>query len=318
MLKLISATNSIPIILDEYKPYDMPAQRLKALNRLLRKSYDGQKEFRGRPDQTTNEYALTAPVAIAGEVSLSEGALLERIIAVEMSPNDLNQQMRQAYTKLQSLPLNAFIWPYTSFVLSTDVSAQLRATELMAVDLLGGEDLPDRVCNNLKMLPFGFNQFIRFGQQQGVLDPAQSYEAVLEPALVAVRNAVCHPQGVTRLALDYLVDNLAIMAEMGRLESGIHYLTHQEQDQERVAIRLDVCLAEYRRFHRETQLTGELLDRSAYQKQLRENQERGGYVVDISRLVNFSELVDGKRKRAVLIDRQQAEGMGLDLSGFWR
>ena len=53
-------------------------------------------------------------------------------------------------------------------------------------------------------------------------------------------------------------------------------------------------------------------------EQLRENQERGGYVVDISRLVNFSELVDGKRKRAVLIDRHQAEGMGLDLSGFWR
>ena len=318
LLKLISNTSSIPIILDEYKPYDMPPHRLKALTRLLRKSYDGQKEFRGRSDQTTTEYALTAPVAIAGEVSLSEGALLERIISVEMSPNDLTSQMRQSYATLQALPLNAFIWPYISFVLATDVSAQLKETELMAVDLLGGEDLPDRVCNNLKVMIFGFRQFIRFGQQQGILDPAESYEAVLEPALVAVKNAVCHPQGVTRLALDYLVDNLAVIAEMGRLESGIHYLTHQEQDQERVAIRLDVCLAEYRRFHRETQLTGELLDRSAYQKQLRENQERGGYVVDISRLVNFSELVDGKRKRAVLIDRQQAEGMGLDLSGFWR
>jgi len=118
------------------------------------------------------------------------------------------------------------------------------------------------------------------------------------------------------LAVDDLVENLAVMAVMERLQSGIHYLTHQEQ--ERVATRLDVCLAEYRCFHRDTQLSGELLDRTAYQKQLRENRERAGYVVDISRLVNFSELVDGKRKRAVLIDRQQAEGMGLDLSGFWR
>jgi hypothetical protein len=92
------------------------------------------------------------------------------------------------------------------------------------------------------------------------------------------------------LAVDYLVENLAVMAEMGRLQSGIHYLTHQEQ--ERVAIRLDVCLAEYRRFHRETQLMSELLDRSAYQKQLRENREREGYVVETNKLVNFSELVD--------------------------
>jgi hypothetical protein len=313
LLKLISNTSSIPIILDEYKPYDMPPHRLKALTRLLRKSYDGQKEFRGRPDQTTNEYALTAPVAIAGEVSLSEGALLERIIAVEMSPNDLNRQMRQSYAKLQSLPLNAFIWPYISFVLATDVDARLKETELMVVDLLGGEDLPDRVCNNLKVMIFGFRQFIRFGQQQGILDPAESYESVLELALAAVRDMVCHPQGVTRLALDYLVENLAVMAEMGRLESGVHYLTHQEE----VAIRLDVCLAEYRRFHRETQLSGELLDRTAYQKQLRENRERQGYVVETSKLVNFSQSEDGKRKRAVLLDRQQAEDTGLDLSGFW-
>ena len=68
----------------------------------------------------------------------------------------------------------------------------------------------------------------------------------MESALVAVRNAVNRPQGLTRLAVDDLVENLAVMAEMGRLQSGIHYLTHQEQ--ERVATRLDVCLAEYRRF----------------------------------------------------------------------
>ena len=66
-----------------------PPQHLKALTRVLRKAYDGEKEFRGRPDQTTTEYSLSAPIAIAGEVALTEGAMLERIIAVEMSPNQL-------------------------------------------------------------------------------------------------------------------------------------------------------------------------------------------------------------------------------------
>ena len=61
----------------------------------------------------------------------------------------------------------------------------------------------------------------------------------------------------------------------------------------------------------------ELLDRTAYQKQLRENREQQGYVVETSKLVNFSQSEDGKRKRAVLLDRQQAEDTGLDLSGFW-
>ena len=46
----------------------------------------------------------------------------------------------------------------------------------------------------------------------------------MESALVTVRNAVNRPQGLTRLAVDDLVENLAVMAEMGRLQSGIHYL----------------------------------------------------------------------------------------------
>ncbi|MDP6599786.1 MAG: hypothetical protein QGI86_28645, partial [Candidatus Poribacteria bacterium] len=80
---------------------------------------------RGRADQTTTEYPLTAPVAMAGEVSLSEGALLERIIAVEMSPNHLTSVMRQAYATLRSLPLQAFIAGYVPFVLQTDINQQL-------------------------------------------------------------------------------------------------------------------------------------------------------------------------------------------------
>ncbi|MDP6599787.1 MAG: hypothetical protein QGI86_28650, partial [Candidatus Poribacteria bacterium] len=35
MLKLLSSSSSIPIIFDEFKPYDMPVQRLKALTRTL-------------------------------------------------------------------------------------------------------------------------------------------------------------------------------------------------------------------------------------------------------------------------------------------
>ena len=134
----------------------------------------------------------------------------------------------------------------------------------------------------------------------------------MESALVAVRNAVNRPQGLTRLAVDDLVENLAVMAEMGRLQSGIHYLI--PQDQQQVTIRLDSCLAEYRRFHRETQLDGELLDKGAYQKQIRENQERNGYVLATSQAVRFSDLAS--RKRAVIIDPERAEDVGLDLSGF--
>ena len=80
------------------------------------------------------------------------------------------------------------------------------------------------------------------------------------------------------MALDYLLEHLAVMAETERLKRDVHY-TFRDQD---IAIRLDSCLAEFRRFHRETQLDGEILDQGAYQKQIRENQERNGYVLATS------------------------------------
>ena len=195
---------------------------------------------------------------------------------------------------------------------TTEVEAQIKETELMALDLIDGDDLPDRVHNNLKVMLFGFNQFLRFGQLAGLLDDDQSYHAMLKPALTAVKESVCGSQGVTRLALDDLLDNLAVMAEVGRLQAGTHY---QLLELAQVAIRIKSCLAEFRRFHRETQLQGELLDMAAYHKQLRENQERQGYVLETSKAVTFTS-GHNQRKRAVIIDLEQALALGLDLSGF--
>ena len=310
MLKLLSSSSSIPIIFDEYKPYDMPPYRLKSLSRLLRKAYDGVSEFRGRPDQTTTEYALTAPVAMAGEVSLSEGALLERIIAVEMSPNHLTSVMRQAYTTLRALPLQAFMTGYIPFVLQTDVEQELIVAQQLLTELLGSEQLPDRVNNNLTIMVFGFKQFMRFCAQKGVSDI--DYRPVLRDGIEAVKGIVCGQQGVTKLALDYLLEHLATMAETGKLQYGIHY----KFDPHQVSIRLRSCLAEFRRYHRETQLDGELLDEAAYRKQIRENMERKSYITDSSDSVRFSHQEESHVKRAVQINLEQAEAAGLDLSGF--
>jgi hypothetical protein len=253
MLKLLSSTTTIPIIFDEYKPYDMPPQRLKALTRLLRKAYDGEKEFRGRPDQTTVEYSLSAPIAIAGEVALTEGALLERNVAVEMSPNDLTAKMRKAYQALRGLPLQAFCGRYIPFCLRSDFDMELNRAEVAAVDLLDGfEELPDRIRKNLTVMIFGFNQFIRFGIEQGILDETDDLTDVLAEAVTAVKNALCGEDGVTKVALDYMIGHLATMAETERLKHGRDYIIRGTYGD--IAIRFDSCSAEYRKFARETQL----------------------------------------------------------------
>jgi hypothetical protein len=80
LLKLLTSTRSVPVFIDEYKPYDMQRQRLNTLHRYLRRLYRGETEERGRPDLKVNSYHLQAPVCVAGETRPTEAALLERII----------------------------------------------------------------------------------------------------------------------------------------------------------------------------------------------------------------------------------------------
>jgi hypothetical protein len=115
LLNLLSATTSIPLVFDEFKPWDMRQDQVRRLERMVRRTYQGDVEHRGRPDLTLVSFQLIAPIAVAGEVSLvTQPALAERIIAVSPSPQWLMEhpEAREAYRLLAALPLHAFAAQY--------------------------------------------------------------------------------------------------------------------------------------------------------------------------------------------------------------
>ena len=314
MMRLLSSSTTIPIIFDEYKPYDMPKQRKDLLHRALRKAYDGEREFRGRPDQTTVEYDLSAPVVVAGEQSLDEGALMERIIAVEMSPNNLDQEMMKAYQQMSNLNLSAFMGKYIPFCLSADFESELIAAEALLADFIP-HPLPIRVEKNLVAMVLGLTLFLKFVERYDQEVNDTWFESGLSQSIAQVSEAVIEADGVTRVALDHLIQELATMAETGRLQVGVHYKIREIEGD--LAIRLGASLSEYRRYHRETQLDTELLNDKAYRQQIKENHDREGYVTHTSMSVNLSGRVgEREQRRCVVICFDRAKGFGLDLDGF--
>jgi hypothetical protein len=310
MLKLLSATTSIPIALDEYKPYDMPPLRLRALTRLLRKAYDGETELKGRADQGTNEYVITAPVAMAGVQPLTEGELLERILTVTPQKHRLSDVMREAYHQIRNLPLSAFMSRYIPFALGVDVLAELARAEALAAELVPRfNEAPDRVRKNLTVATFGFNQFLAFGQTFDI--HCEDFTSVLGKALNTALEAVCGVDGVTTDALDLMIKHLAIMAETGRLTYGTHYVVRDTYQD--IALRFNACFAEFRKYYRETQLDTELLNEEGYQILLKENHARKGYITERNRNVKFR----GDQQKAVIVSPILAEAVNLDLSGFF-
>jgi DNA primase len=309
LLTLFASTTSIPLVFDEFKPRDMAADAVKRFERLLRCAYTGELEHRGRPDRRLVPYHLTAPVAVAGEVPVaSQPALAERVIAVSPSPQWLatHAEARDAFRQLMALPLAAFAGLYIPWTLQRAVEPEIADADHVLQEVLGARVLPARVHDNLQVITFGLLQCARFAEDLQILLPAPlDLPALLAPLV----EHLCAPDGPARTAVDHLLEHLATLAEMGRLRRGLHYQLTAEGA---LALRLDLCLAEFRHYVREAKLDTEVLSRAAYLQQLRENVQAKGYIKHTSERSYFGR----QRQRAVVIDRALAEHAGLDLGGF--
>lgn len=86
--KYLSSNNTIPYIIEEYKPDYLRSQSMQDISNLTRSAHDRQISSRGRKDGTIDKYPLLAPIIIVGESSFSETAVVERSIMLTFSKKD--------------------------------------------------------------------------------------------------------------------------------------------------------------------------------------------------------------------------------------
>jgi hypothetical protein len=223
----------------------MKPDQVRRFERVLRRVYDGDTEHRGRPDLRLITYRLMAPVAVAGEVSVArQPAMRERIIPVSPSKTWLpeHEDARTAYGELVKLPLYAFASLFTEWSMRQDVASDWALAEQALAESVDRE-MPERIRDGLRVVSFGLRQFEQFGQEYGLPVPEQ---LDLGSIFNGILDQLVNADGRSRVGLDVLLEHLASMAEMGRLEDGQHY--HLDTTQDRLALRLDSCLAEYRRY----------------------------------------------------------------------
>jgi hypothetical protein len=196
-----------------------------------------------------------------------------------------------------TLPFSACA-PRYGWCLRRDVEADLVRADQVLQDAVGDRALAARVRDTLLVVVFGADLNLS-------LPVPLDLPALLAPLL----DQLGAPDGSTRTAADVLLEQLATLAELGRLRCGTHYSLTREGH---LALRLDLCLAACRHDVRQTQLKTEALTQAAYLRQRHENAEGKGYVQHTSQRVYFSQV----RQRAVMIDPVLAEQAGLDLGGF--
>ncbi|MFC2022482.1 hypothetical protein ACFLTR_04685, partial [Chloroflexota bacterium] len=279
-VRLFSGTSSIPIVIDEFKPFNMKEDETRLLIRFLRRLYDGEIEHRGRPDLSLVAYHLQAPIAVAGEVTpvSLESALVERVIQVNLNPDTLsaNPSYTRPFSELASLDLRAFAFPYIRWSLGAsldDLMAEARA--LLPAILL---DVPPRVRDNALVMVTGLVALKRFAAQYGRLIADEAFRVGMEESVKGLLAELFEKGTHEQIGLTVFLETLATLAQTGRIKHGVHYTTGDINT--RLYIHLPDCLAEFRKFVRETSARVEVLDETAYRRQAREVCERKGYILN--------------------------------------
>ena len=305
MVKLLGATHSVPVFLDEYKPGDMTKQRVGALHRFIRRLYRGEVEERGRPDQKINTYRLQAPLCLAGETRPQEAAILERLITSNPEKNTLTMLAgcQRAHRELTSVDLKLFAPRYIQFCLGRDVEADMAAARTILRAVLGERELPIRVVENLVVMVLGLYLFEEFAAEcrcelAGDLDVATAVNAVLRDVLET-------EHGV-KTALDHFLEQLSVMAISGELRHRVHYVF----DGGRLAIHLETAYDAFRAHCKRIDYDAEIVDLRAMRRLIFESKKAGGYVVAESERIYFDGPKD--RRRAVLIDLARTTGLTAD------
>ena len=169
---LFSASNGVPISFGEFRAATLQSSRSDFL-RILLMAYDTGRDARGQADLSTKTYDLLAPVVIDGEDALSDPALRERSIFINLHPEHIteNTPAFAAMQTLMSLPLHDFAANYLRYTLTIGPDEITTVFRQHLAETKGCElALPDRMRRNIAVVMTGmsiYNQFVvAFGGTQ--------------------------------------------------------------------------------------------------------------------------------------------------------
>lgn len=154
-LALLGSSNNVPIAFSEFR-YETVA----GFTRYILLSYDTGHDPRGRSDQTTVDYPLSAPMSVDGEDLISDPAARERLVVAHLRP-DFIAEFTPAWVAWQELKrtrldLSHFGGYYIQYVLSRmDEMKDLLAQAEKAIYETFPDKLPDRVRRNHIVAYFG-------------------------------------------------------------------------------------------------------------------------------------------------------------------
>ncbi len=137
---------------------------------------------------------------------------------------------------------------------------------------------PPRARDNALVMTSGLVALKRFAAAYDVQIAQGAFRDGVEESINELLAELFERGAHEEIGLTIFIETLATLAQTARIKHGIHYTT--DEINTRLYINLPDCLAEFRKFVRETNARVEVLDQRAYRRQAREVWARKGYVLN--------------------------------------
>ena len=314
LIRLMSATNSIPIFMDEYKPKDQ--SRRESLHRLIRENYSGEIQMRGRQNLGLGQWKLSTPLAIAGETRPTEAAILERLVTSRPDKVELSEhpEWHDAFVRLREVDLTRFAARYIRFCMGRDLAPDLDIARTAVENALPGitiedpitgqmrqKNIPIRVRNNLSAVALGLHLFEQFAIEVGYHKLPQ--DIGFSNAVRAICDDLVETESGVKDPLDHFLETIAVMATLREIIPGHHY-AFADSSENHLVVDLHACYALYRKHLRMTDYRDETPSKKDLELLIQQNFKRTGYIRQVNVRMEFG---SGNRRSSIVFDlsRQQ-------------
>ncbi|GAI81371.1 unnamed protein product, partial [marine sediment metagenome] len=228
------------------------------------------------------------------QVNLSKDILME------------DESCTNAFGQLRGIKKQGFAFTYIKWCLGSNVDELMANAKDILPERLA--KVPQRIYDNTWIMVIGlvalrkFYKVYNIGKGKPLLINDESFNEAINNSINELLVELLGEKGAQPIGLTIFLETLATLAQTGRIKHGVHYATGEYGT--KLYIHLEDCLAEYRKFNRETNARIEVLDKKAYLKQANEEQRQGGYVIDTLAQKWFPahEAGEGKNRRCIEID----------------
>lgn len=324
----ISSSNTLPFIINEYKPTQMPQYKVDLISYLLRVAYEDETSIRGRKDLTMQTLKLTAPIILIGELSTTETAVIERSLILTLSIVDsephffefsnlvslgvlpqLGRSLLEQALKIEKSELENLLKEIDKKIEELEELTRTREEEMIA------RKTSPRVLNTVRVTALGLYMIKRVFEEKGLDFKEETGHDISDLIKKIYDNVIKENLGGFAKTKTMVGTTLETISKaLGRLEidDNLPMLVIPYKTQDKVGLRIDELYIETYKFIKNYGMKKtEIMDEQDFIKQL----EKTSYC-DGKKVAKFTENGERKSVRCMVIDLLKAEMEGLEVDGI--